>query len=425
MAGLLASILFVLGYGAIAFEQRLFINKAASALILAAALWVIASLTIPFDILQEHVTAASSDQFGLVVFLLTSMTLVEVLLHYRFFDVIEARLRARGWNRRTLGWAIAGLTFLFSMLVPNFTATIVGIQIMRRFFPKKELIAMAALIIIAANAGGAFSPIGDVVTLLLWFGKKFGAGELLAQGALPAVALTMTSGILLLRTIGRSAAITPANGETLSAPSRSEWAIIIATLCSFILPLAAAAFHLPPYMGLLIGLGIVWSMIDLAKVIRPKTSHLEARIDHFFRQSDLESIQFFVGILLSVAALNALGLLDIATQWLLGTTPSLTRLVADFTGLGLVSAVMDNVPLTAAAISAVHNVSSPLWVLFSLTIGTGGSILVIGSAAGVVAMGMLDELEFGNYMKVAAWPALAGFAAGILVWLLQYWLFLV
>ncbi len=420
MTGLLATILFISGYIVIAFEHRFFVNKAATSLILATALWIIASLTIPVAELQHHIINASSDLFGLVVFLITSMTLVEILLHYRFFDVIERGLRAKGWNRHQLGWAITWLTFIFSMLVPNFTATIVAIQISRRFFPLKELLPISALMVIAANAGGAFSPIGDVVTLLLWFANKFGAGELLTQGALPAIVLTAASGWLLLRHVKAETVTVPENKITWSRPSKSEWAIIIATLASFLLPLIASAISLPPYLGLLAGLGGVWLLIDVAKHMRPKATHLEANIHHFLRQSDIESIQFFVGILLSVAALHSLGLLDIATQWLLGSEPSFTQLVTSFAGLGITSAVVDNVPLAAAAISAVHDVPSAFWVLLSLSVGTGGSVLVIGSAAGIVAMGMVPELNFGKYLKIAALPALVGFVAAIAVWVVQY-----
>lgn len=423
MTGLLATILFISGYVVIALEHRFFINKAATSLLLAAILWVIASVSIPMEELQHHVVNASSDLFGLVVFLITSMTLVEILLHYRFFDVIERWLRSKGWNRYQLGWAITGLTFIFSMLVPNFTAAIVAIQIARRFFPLKELLPLAALMVISANAGGAFSPIGDVVTLLLWFAGKFGAAELLLQGVLPAIVLTGVSGVFILRGIKREPAITHEAEHEWHAPSRSEWTIIGSALVSFFLPLVASALGLPPYLGLLAGLGGVWFLVDVAKHMRPKASHLEANIKHFLRQSDIESIQFFVGILLSVAALHSLGLLDIATHWLLGADPSFVRLVTSFAGLGITSAFVDNVPLAAAAISAVHDVSSAFWVLLSLSVGTGGSLLVIGSAAGIVAMGMIPELNFSTYFKLATIPALIGFAAGILVWVVQYQLF--
>ncbi len=420
---LLATILFIWGYIVIALEHRFFINKAATSLLLAVLLWIIASMSIPIEQLSRDIVNASSDLFGLVVFLITSMTLVEILLHYRFFDVIERWLRSSGWNRYQLGWAITFLTFVFSMLVPNFTAAIVAIQIARRFFPVKELIAMAALMVIAANAGGSFSPIGDVVTLLLWFAGKFGSLELLVQGALPAIVLTVVSAFLILRTVKKETVIVHEKGIAWNKPSRSEWTIITASLASFFLPLGASALGLPPYLGLLAGLGGVWLLVDVARHIRPKTSHLKANIHHFLRQADIESIQFFIGILLSVGALHSLGLLDAATHWMLGTDPSFTKLVTSFTGLGVISALVDNVPLAAAAISAVHDVPSAFWVLLSLSVGTGGSILIIGSAAGVVAMGMIPELSFGAYLKTATIPAIIGFAAGILTWVIQYQLF--
>ncbi|MEK7499546.1 MAG: SLC13 family permease [Patescibacteria group bacterium] len=420
MVELLATTLFIGGYAVIAFEHRFFVNKAATSLLLAVLLWVIASMHISLEVLTHHITSASADLFGLVVFLITSMTLVEILLHYRFFDVIERYLRSSGWDRYYLGWAIMCLTFIFSMFVPNFTATIVAIQIARRFFPTKELIPIAALMVIAANAGGAFSPIGDVVTLLLWFAGKFQSLELLAQGVLPAVVLTIVSGWFLLRNVQREQATAYENGTTWEKPSRSEWSIIIAALTSFFLPLAASALGLPPYLGLLAGLGGVWLLIDVARHIRPMKSHLKANIHHFLRQADIESIQFFIGILLSVGALHALGLLDIATQWLLGSDPSFIKLVSAFTGLGITSALVDNVPLAAAAISSVQDVSSAFWILLSISVGTGGSLLVIGAAAGIVAMGMVPELNFGTYMKTATLPALVGFAAGILTWVVQY-----
>ncbi len=204
--------------------------------------------------------------------------------------------------------------------------------------------------------------------------------------------------------------------------SRSDRIVITATLLSFLLPLGAALLNLPPYMGLLAGLGAVWMLIDFAKYARPQTSHLEANIKHFLQHTDIESIQFFIGILLSVAALHALGILESATELLFGLMPSTVRMVTGFVGLGFGSAIVDNVPLTAAAISALSNVSAPLWVLLALTVGTGGSLLVIGSAAGVIAMGMLPDLTFTKYLRIATVPALIGFLLAVTVWALQYWL---
>ena len=419
MAETIAALLFGAGYLAITLEHRLFLNKAALSLVLAAVLWLVVGLALPITNIQHALTEAGSDIFGLVIFLLTAMTLVEVLIHYHFFDVIESTLRRRGWTLYRLGWALAGITFVFSAFLDNLTTTIVGIQIARRLFPAHHLPVIGALVIISANAGGAFSPIGDVTTLMLWFAQKFTAGEVITQGFLPSAALAAVAGLLLLRHIPRTTCPEAAtNGH--HHPSRSDRAIMVATIGAFLLPLAATLVGLPPYLGLIAGLGLVWLLIDVAKQARPQETHLEARIKKFFQQTDLESIQFFVGILLAVAALHALGLLDLATNQLLGATPGFARQVATFAGLGVGSAIVDNVPLTAAAISALDGISSTLWVLLALTVGTGGSLLVIGSAAGVIAQGMVPELTFGRYLKIGTLPAAAGFAAALVVWLTQF-----
>jgi Na+/H+ antiporter NhaD/arsenite permease-like protein len=278
---------------------------------------------------------------------------------------------------------------------------------------------MGALIVIAANAGGAFSPIGDVTTIMLWFAQKFSALQVIGYGFLPSLTLALVAAGWLLHHI-RSKELLQPEAEIKIHMSRSDRIIILATLGSFLLPLVASTLRLPPYLGLLAGLGLVWLLIDVAKQARPQPSHLDAHIKHFLQKTDMESIQFFLGILLAVAALHALGLLDVFTEALLGHEPSPLRLAVAFTGLGLGSAIIDNVPLTAAAISSLEGIQEVFWVLLALTVGTGGSLLVIGSAAGVVAMGMLEKLTFARYLRLATLPALVGFAAAVGVWVVQY-----
>jgi Na+/H+ antiporter NhaD/arsenite permease-like protein len=423
MAELLAASLFVVGYLAIALEHRFFISKAATAIVLAVALWIVASLVLPADSVVHFLQESSVDIFGIMLFLLTAMTLVEVLVHYHFFDVIEQWLRRHHWTPYMMGWVITFLTFFLSAFLDNLTTTIVMIQIARRLFQKDELLPMAALIVIAANAGGAFSPIGDVTTIMLWFAEKFTAWEVISQGVLPSFVLTAVSAMFLLRYI-RSNHLLPRELEKSFRLSRSDKAIIVITMASFLFPLAASSFNLPPYLGLLAGLGLVWLLVDLAKQARPQQTHLDAHIKTFLQKTDIESIQFFVGILLAVGALHALGLLDVLTHGLLGEAPSAGRLFSAFVGLGAGSAVIDNVPLTAAAISSVQGVSASWWVLLALMVGTGGSMLVIGSAAGVVAMGMVEKMTFVRYLRLATVPSLIGFVAAALVWGAQYLLFL-
>jgi Na+/H+ antiporter NhaD/arsenite permease-like protein len=256
---------------------------------------------------------------------------------------------------------------------------------------------------------------------MLWFAQKFSALQVIGYGFLPSLALAVVTAAWLLHGI-RSRELLQPEAEVTVHMSRSDRAIILATMGSFLLPLFASSIKLPPYLGLLAGLGVVWLLIDVAKQARPQPSHLDAHIKHFLQKTDMESIQFFLGILLAVGALHALGLLDVFTEALLGHVPSASRLIAAFTGLGLASAVIDNVPLTAAAISSLEGIDEVFWVLLALTVGTGGSLLVIGSAAGVVAMGMMERLTFAKYLRIATLPALAGFIAAVGVWTLQYFL---
>lgn len=417
----LGSLIFVLGYLAIAIEHKIHMNKAAIALAMGGALWLLVAVA-GLDGFREAITHAGGEIFEIVVFLLAAMSLVEILVHYKLFDVIRGRLLRMGLGNSQQFLMLVVLTFFLSALLDNLTTTIVMIQIARRFFKDKNLLVMAAAIVISANAGGAWSPIGDVTTIMLWIAGKFNAAEIILQGILPSLALAAVSTAMMYPKI--TAAKDDAKEEVVTALSRSEKVIIGLTFGSFLLPIVMnAVFNLPPYIGLLIGLGVVWIAVDFFKRIRPRPTHLEANIDHLIQKSDLASIKFFIGILLAVSALHSLGVLEVLSDVVYGHTPDLTRMVAGNVGLGLISAILDNVPLAAIAIQVLHVDSAALWVLLALTLGTGGSLLVIGSAAGVVAMGMIKELNFGEYLKIATLPALVGFAAGVGVWALQYFVF--
>jgi len=401
------------------------VNKAAAALVLAVALWVVTSVALPVTDMQLSLAEVGAEIFSIIVFLLTAMTLIEILIHYHFFDLMERWLRDKDWTQRQLAWAVAGMAFVFSAFIDNLTTTIVAIQFTRRMFKHETRLIIGALVVIVANAGGAFSPIGDVTTLMLWFAKKFTAEQIIFQGLLPSVTLGLVASWWLIRKIGHkpcTADCAPFKVENLQV-SHTDKLVIAATLASFLLPLLASGIGLPPYMGLVAGLGLVWLLIDVVRRARPQETHLQANIKKFLQHTDIESIQFFIGILLAVGALHALGVLKIGTNWLLGSAPDIPRYLSAFVSLGLASAIVDNVPITAAAISSLQGVPATMWVLFALVVGTGGSMLVIGSAAGVIAMGMLPKLTFGKYIKIGTVPALLGFVAAIVVWGLQYLVF--
>lgn len=415
----LALVVFICCYAAIVLEHNFKVSKSASALLAGALIWILAGIR-NSEHLQETLVEAGNEVFSILIFLLAAMSLVEILIHYKFFDYIRAKLYKYTLNDKKLFWILTGLAFILSGIVDNLTCTIILIQISRKFFKGENLLITAAGIVIAANAGGAFSPIGDVTTIMLWFAKKFSALEILWKGFLPSFGLYLTATALLARRIV-DAPTPEAKADELSISlSRSEVGVITLVFLSFLLPITMNFFGLPPYFGLLLGLGLIWALVDSLKKYLTHRTHLEASIEEFIKKTDIPSLKFFVGILLAVSGLHALGVLDYLAHLVYGADPSAGKLIIGNVGLGLLSSILDNVPLTAMAIQVLHTTQSSLWVLLALTVGTGGSLLIIGSAAGVIAMGMVKELNFGKYLKLAFAPALCGYAVGIGIWSFQY-----
>lgn len=416
---IIASIIFILGYLAISLEHKIKMNKAATALVTGSLLWLLVSLEGTH--FQGELESAGAEIFGLVIFLLSAMSLVEILLHYKFFDVLRGRLFKLGLSEKKQFIVIYFMAFFLSAMIDNLTTTIVMIQIARKFFKGDNLLMAAAGIVIAANAGGAFSPIGDVTTIMLWLAGKFGSIDIILRGFLPSLTLAVVALAAMYPKLKDSKY--DAENEIITKLSRSEKIIIGLVFISFAMPLVMNFFKLPPYIGLLIGLGVVWLVVDLFKQWKPQHTHLNASIEAFIKKCDIPSLEFFVGILLAVSALNTLGVLEYFSAMLYGSDPSTGRIIAGNVGLGMMSAIVDNVPLTAIAIEILEIESANLWILLALAVGTGGSLLIIGSAAGVVAMGMVPELNFTKYIKIAFVPALAGFIAAVGVWYIQFLLF--
>lgn len=423
---LAAAAIFVLGYILITLEHKAKINKSISATALAAILWGMIAISGQYDhALVEHALHdISAETFSLVAFLLAAMTLVEILVHYRFFDWLRVKLFSLGLQDRSQLVLIASLAFVLSAIIDNLTATIVMVQIARRFFKGNNLLVAAGAIVVAANAGGAFSPVGDVTTIMLWLAGKFTALEIIAWGFLPSLSILLVSGYMFMRQIaGDTKDERPVTYETVHL-SRSERLVIITSFASFLLPPLAKVVGLPPYMGLLLGVGIVGLIIGwLANAAPHRESHLSMEIEKLVSKVDITSLLFFIGILFAVGALAFLGILEQISGSLFGDTPSFERLVAGSVFLGGFSAILDNIPLTAAAIDILQTDDFHLWVLLAICVGTGGSMLAIGSAAGVVAMGMIKELTFMRYLKIATVPAAAGYLTAIAVWYVQYLIF--
>lgn len=416
----LACLIFLVSYGAIALEHKLKVNKSAIALVCAGALWITASIS-GIDNIEKRLSENGADVFGIIVFLQCAMSLIEILDHYEFFDYIRGVLF---WLKLEEKWQFVLITFIaffLSAILDNLTTTIVMITVGRKFCRGNNLLYLGAGIVIAANAGGAWSPIGDLPTIILWFSKKFTVIEIITRGFLPSLTIYLVSIAMMFKHIEPSSF--DDEDEIVTKLERSEKTVIAMVLCSFLLPITMSLVNLPPYIGLVIGLGVVWTYIETLRWFVPKETHLNAQIDLLIKKIDLPSIKFFIGILLAVGALHNMGILDILAEHIYGSNPTTVVLIAGNVGLGLLSAILDNVPLTAIAIQMLHSNNSSIWVLLALTVGTGGSLLIIGSAAGVVAMGLLPQLNFVQYFKIAFIPALLGYIAGIVVWCVQYFIF--
>lgn len=391
---------------------------------MAALLWIVVAFSgLDHETVNELLNHAGAEIFGLIVFLLAAMTLVEVLIHYRFFDIIRARITQLGLADRGQFLLLMLLTFFFSAILDNLTVTIIMIQISRRFFSEERLLIAATGVVIVANAGGAWSPIGDVTTIMLWLADKFSATQVILWGFLPSLVMGIIATFFLSRHFSKNRGGHEKPEKVFIC--RPEITIITLAFGSFTLPVIFHLAHLPPYMGLLFGLGVTWLAIEYFKHHSKRDFETKrTSLERLVQKTDISSIKFFIGILLSVSALGALGVLDTLSLLMFGETPSAERLIIGSSIMGLASAIVDNVPLTALAIDLIHVDMPVVWVLTAVTVGTGGSLLLVGSVAGVIAAGMVPELTFAKYARYAALPVLVGYFAAIAVWSLQYFLFI-
>lgn len=421
--GIIAAGLFGFGYLLITMEQRFSTHKSAIALTLGGILWLLAATHLKGheDELDHALVHAGSEIFSIVAFLLAAMALIEILVHYRLFDLIRAKLIALKVTDRQQFLVLLTLTFFLSAVLDNIAITIAMLQIARRFFTGRNMVIAAAAIVIAANAGGAWSPIGDVTTILLWLAEKFSALEVIKYAFLPSFALFLVAIGLLYRKLDDTNYVKREKDDTESL-SLSEKAVVGTALASFTLPLAVSTVGLPPYMGLLLGLGLTWCVIELAKhkARHEHHTHMTANIEKIIQTVDLSSVKYIMGILLAVMALAALGVLSWLSQVVVGDGASMNHLIGVNIGIGFLSGIVDNASLVAIAIQTLPMTDPQLWSLTAVAAGNGGSLMVIASAAGVVAMGNYKPLNVGEYFKLATVPAFLGLLAAFAVWLIQY-----
>lgn len=413
-------VIFVLAYLAIALEHPIHINKAASALIGAGLLWTVYALgTGDHHLVGEQLGESLMATAQIVFFLMGAMTIVEVVDAHDGFDVITSRIRTTKLS--SLMWLVGFVTFFLSAILDNLTTTIVMISLMKKLLEKpSDRLFFAGIIVIAANAGGAWSPIGDVTTTMLWIG-----GQITALNIIEGVLLASLANLLV--PLGITAFLL--RGQMVVAPQRGDTGATLTPVLErnimFFLGLgvlvAVPAFktvtHLPPFMGILFGLGLLWLVGDLIHKKKSDDEKGHLTLVHALSRIDMSSLVFFIGILLAVATLEHTHILTNLAGWLDSTVGRQDIIVLI---IGMVSAIVDNVPLVAASMGMypmdLYPMDDHIWQFIAYCAGTGGSMLIIGSAAGVAAMGM-ERIDFIWYLKHFAWIAMLGFLAGAAVYL--------
>jgi NhaD family Na+/H+ antiporter len=416
--------IFVLTYAAIAFEHPIKINKSATALMGAGLMWTVYAIG-SADV--KGVDAAMGESLmstaQIVFFLMGAMAIVEVVDSHDGFEVLTARIRTTQLS--SLMWLVGFTTFFLSAILDNLTTTIVMVSLMKKLLDKREdRWFFAGLIVIAANAGGAWTPIGDVTTTMLWIGGQVTAIEIMKGLFIPSVInllvpLSVTAWMLRGRLV--EAPTREANeGHVQTSVFERQLMFFLGLGILVAVPAFKTITHLPPFLGILFGLGLLWLVGDL--IHRDKSDEEKERLSlvSALTRIDMSSILFFVGILLAVATLEHAHILPAVAQWLNETVGRLDIIVIL---IGLVSAVVDNVPLVAASMGMYSLTEYPadsfLWEFLAYCAGTGGSILIIGSAAGVAAMG-LEKIDFIWYMKKISLLALLGYFGGAIFYILQF-----
>ncbi|MBR5038324.1 MAG: sodium:proton antiporter NhaD [Prevotella sp.] len=427
-------IAFVIGYACIATESILEINKAAVALLMCVICWTLFMLSPESyvsgnDVLaqvSEKIQMSLGDTASTLFFLMGAMTIVEIVDSNGGFNFVRDTIKTR--SKRKLMWRIAFMTFFLSAILDNLTTSIVMIMVLRKLVQeRKERLIYAALVVISANSGGAFSPIGDVTTIMLWIKGVITTQGVITEIFIPSlVSMLIPAFILQYQLEGKFDKQQNLPKAQVSAFTHNQRNIIfwlgVGGLC--FVPIFRSLTNLPPFMGILLVLGVLWTTTEIfhRSVHREgEEDTMAKRVTELLSRIDLSTIMFFLGILMAVSCLEHVGVLHALGSWLDGVSNGNHYLVTGI--IGVLSSIVDNVPLVAGAmgmypVAAVGDmaVDGIFWQLLAYCAGVGGSMLIIGSAAGVVVMG-LEKITFGWYMKKITWIALAGYLAGMFT----YW----
>ena len=439
-------LLFVVGYLFIALEHKTKIDKSAVALLMAGAIWTVFSLLGNGPKIQLELVDRLGDTCEILVFLIGAMTIVDLIDSYGGFGVITDHITTR--SKRKLMWLLAIITFFMSAALDNMTTTIIMIMLLRRLVADQtERWIFAGVIVIAANSGGAWSPIGDVTTIMLWMRGNVTAANLVANLFLPClVSVVIPTAIAAHCVADRPEAPADAQADAQAAPAEypagigprlRRFILVTGVLSLLFVPVFKSLTGLPPYMGMMVSLGFMWILTEIIyyrkRSLRNLEESIQPRVSKVLKHIDMPTILFFLGILMAVGALQTGGVLTDMADWLDKNVHEVFTIAG---AIGLLSSVVDNVPLVAACMgmypvadaAAAAASADPafaqsfvqdglFWHLLTFCAGVGGSLLIIGSAAGVVAMG-LEKINFGWYLKHVSLSALAGYAAGIaVIWL--------
>ncbi len=423
-------IIFVVGYLAIALEETIKVNKTASALITGVLCWTAYVLySSETELVVEELSAHLGEISEILFFLLGAMTIVELIDAHEGFAIITERIKTR--NPVSLLWIICILTFFLSALLDNLTTSIVMVSLLRKIMPEGEQRKlMAGMIIIAANSGGAWSPIGDVSTTMLWIGGQVSTFAIIANLIIPSMVSLAVPLLYMTFAMKGSLKAIPIEPGSVASPvfdaengvSRGQGRLMLyaGVIGLLFVPVFKTVTHLPPYMGMLLSLGALWVLSEILHKDKDEEDRLPYTPAYALSKIDVPSILFFLGILAAVGVLEATHVLSDLAGRLDAMVGNLDVIVVV---IGAVSAIVDNVPVVAAAMGmydlSTYPTDHKLWEFMAYCAGTGGSMLVIGSAAGVAVMG-IEKLDFIWYLKKIAFLAMIGYLAGAGVYLLMF-----
>ena len=428
--------IFIVGYLCIVFEHNLKVNKAPIALFMCVACWTCYFLGVEYFVspgVDAHDAAHSSllhhlsEACEILFFLMAAMTIVEIIDSNGGFNFVRSKLLTR--NKRVLLWRVALITFFLSALLDNLTTSIVMVMVLRKLVTDtKERMIYASLIILAANAGGAFSPIGDVTTIMLWIRNLVSTEGILLSLFIPSIVSIVVPTFLLQYSLRGELPLTKAVAEEQEADAfsqRERTTVFVVGLAGLVfVPVFKMLTGLPPYMGALLALSVLWTVTELF-FRRSRNKHVSSkqRVASILSRIDMTTILFFLGILMTVATLQEIGALADFGTWLNTVARGNQYLITGI--IGIASSVVDNVPLVAGCMGMYDPSMGGdfvqdgiFWQLLAYCAGVGGSMLIIGSAAGVVVMG-LEKISFGWYLRTISGVALLGYLAGLLAYYLQ------